>query len=112
MAGVGIAYLPDFLSQPHLDSGALIPIMTRFPPAEAGLYVIRSPSRHPARKVRVLAELLSEAFGEDSARGGTPGEGRSRRPTGNSSQGGWRKKEIGRNAPPTLVKFVPNKHNP
>ena len=58
VAGVGVAWLPDAVTNPYVASGALIPIMTRFPPPPAGAYVIRPPSRHPSRKVRVLTELL------------------------------------------------------
>ena len=59
-AGLGIAYLPDWLTHEHLASGALVPVMTRYPPPPAGAYVIRPPGQHPARKIRVLTELLVE----------------------------------------------------
>ncbi|OUM03681.1 LysR family transcriptional regulator [Variovorax sp. JS1663] len=59
-AGLGIAYLPDWLTHEHLASGALVPVMTRHPPPPAGAYVIRPPGQHPARKIRVLTELLIE----------------------------------------------------
>ena len=62
VAGLGIAYLPDSLTYEYLASGALVPIMTRYPPPPAGAYVIRPPSQHPARKVRVLTEMLIECF--------------------------------------------------
>ncbi|KYH00047.1 LysR family transcriptional regulator [Bradyrhizobium sp. DOA1] len=59
-AGLGIAYLPDRLTHAHLASGALVPVMTRYPPPPAGAYMIRPPGQHPARKIRVLTELLIE----------------------------------------------------
>jgi len=62
-AGLGIAYLPDFLTDHYVASGALVPVMTRFPVPEAGIFVVRPPGAHPARKVRVLTELLIEHFG-------------------------------------------------
>jgi len=61
-AGLGIAYLPNGLTHELLATGALVPVMTRYPPPPAGIYVIRPPGQHPARKVRVLAELLIECF--------------------------------------------------
>jgi DNA-binding transcriptional LysR family regulator len=64
LAGVGIAWLPDGLTDQYVASGALVPVMTRHPPPPAGLYVVRPPSQHPARKVRVLTELLIECFGQ------------------------------------------------
>jgi DNA-binding transcriptional LysR family regulator len=63
VAGLGIAALPDFLSENYLASGALVHVMTRYPPPEGGIYVIRPPGGHPARKLRVLTELMIEYFG-------------------------------------------------
>ena len=63
IAGLGIAALPDFLTEAALASGALVPVMSRYPVPEAGIFVVRPPGRHPARKVRVLTELLIEHFG-------------------------------------------------
>jgi DNA-binding transcriptional LysR family regulator len=62
LAGLGIAYLPDGLIHEHLVSGALVPVMTRHPIPVAGAYVVRPPGQHPARKVRVLTEMLIECF--------------------------------------------------
>ncbi|MFC3692485.1 LysR family transcriptional regulator [Chenggangzhangella methanolivorans] len=64
VAGLGVAALPDCLTDEHVTSGALVPVMTRHPPPAAGVYVVRPPGLHPARKVRVLTELLIEMFGE------------------------------------------------
>jgi DNA-binding transcriptional LysR family regulator len=62
VAGLGIAWLPDGLTNEYVASGALVPVMTRYPPPPAGIYVIRPPGHHPVRKVRVLTELLVECF--------------------------------------------------
>ncbi|MEP7454572.1 LysR family transcriptional regulator [Phyllobacterium sp. SB3] len=63
-AGLGIAYLPDCLTHEHVVSGALVPIMTRYPPPPAGTYVVRPPGQHPARKIRILTELVIEFFNQ------------------------------------------------
>ena len=63
-AGLGIAYLPDCLTYEHVNSGALVPIMTRYPPPPTGVYVVRPPGQHPARKIKMLTELLIESFGQ------------------------------------------------
>ena len=63
LAGLGIAGLPDFLVADHLASGALVRVLTNYPLPEAGLYVVRPPASHPARKIRVLTDLLIERFG-------------------------------------------------
>ncbi|MBU1336719.1 MAG: LysR family transcriptional regulator [Alphaproteobacteria bacterium] len=64
LAGLGIAWLPDCLVDEHLASGALVPVLTRFPPPVAGVYVVRPPGQYPARKVQVLTEMLIEHFGK------------------------------------------------
>jgi DNA-binding transcriptional LysR family regulator len=64
VAGLGIAYLPNCLTHDSLASGALVPIMTDYPPPPAGAYVVRPAGQHPAQKIRVLTELLIEFFGE------------------------------------------------
>ncbi|ATB27063.1 LysR family transcriptional regulator [Melittangium boletus DSM 14713] len=63
-AGLGIAYLPDGLTNEFVISGALVPVMTRFPPPPAGIYVIRPPGQSPTRKIRVLTEMLIESLSE------------------------------------------------
>ena len=63
IAGLGIAALPDFLTEAALASGALVPVMSRYPLPEAGIFIVRPPGRHPARKIRVLTDLLIEHFG-------------------------------------------------
>jgi DNA-binding transcriptional LysR family regulator len=66
LAGLGIAVLPYGLIDEHLASGALVPVMTRYPPPELGIYVVRPPGQQPARKIRVLTEMLVECFGSAS----------------------------------------------
>lgn len=60
VVGLGIAWLPDGLTHDHLASGTLVPVMTDYPPPPAGAYVVRPPGQHPARKIRVLTEMLIE----------------------------------------------------
>ncbi|CUX54938.1 putative transcriptional regulator, LysR family [Agrobacterium tomkonis CFBP 6623] len=62
LAGIGLAGVPDELIKEHLASGALVPVMTHYPPPKLGIYVIRPPGQHPARKIRVLTEMLVECF--------------------------------------------------
>jgi DNA-binding transcriptional LysR family regulator len=63
VAGLGIAWLPDRLIKGYLDSGALVQVMARYPVPTGGMFVVRPPGQHSARKVRVLTELLIEHFG-------------------------------------------------
>ncbi|MFA0997625.1 MULTISPECIES: LysR family transcriptional regulator [Pseudomonas syringae group] len=64
VAGLGGAYLPDCLTYDSIACGALVPIMTRYPPPPAGAYMVRPAGEHPAQKIRVLTELLIEYFGK------------------------------------------------
>lgn len=70
LAGLGIAYLPDWLTRDYVAAGALVPVMERYPPPPAGAYVIRPPGHHPVRKIRVLTELLIEYCNESPDDGG------------------------------------------
>jgi DNA-binding transcriptional LysR family regulator len=63
MHGTEVWRCPDFLTDAHMASGALVPVMTRYPLPDAGIYVVRPPGTRPHRKVRVLTELLVESFG-------------------------------------------------
>jgi DNA-binding transcriptional LysR family regulator len=63
VAGLGIAALPEFLTEKELVSGSLVALMNSYPLTEIGIYNVRPPGHHPARKVRVLTELLIEHFG-------------------------------------------------
>jgi DNA-binding transcriptional LysR family regulator len=67
LAGLGVAVLPDFLIGPHVASGALEPVFTKYSPADAGLYVVRPPGDMP-RKVLVLTDILFEYFGAGQSR--------------------------------------------
>ena len=64
-SGMGIARLPDCIIHEFVISGALVPVMTRYPIPEAGIYVVRRPGRHPERKVRVLTDLLIQFLKSD-----------------------------------------------
>lgn len=74
LEGIGIAYLPGKFAEDHIRSGALVPIMTRYPIPPAGIFVVRPPTQHPARKIRILTEMLIERFG-NSAVGQGAGSG-------------------------------------
>jgi DNA-binding transcriptional LysR family regulator len=67
LAGIGVAGLPDFLIEQHVASGALAPVLTDYPPPDAGLYIVRPPGDLP-RKVRVLTDILLEYFGAVQSR--------------------------------------------
>lgn len=63
VAGLGIAILPDFLTEPHIATGALVTLLVDYPCPEAGIYVVRPPGEFAPRKVRALINILIERFG-------------------------------------------------
>ena len=60
LAGLGLAWLPDDFTRHHTEAGRLVEVMPQFPVPPGGAYVLRPPGQHPARKIRVLTELLIE----------------------------------------------------
>ncbi|MFP5076156.1 LysR family transcriptional regulator [Rhizobium sp. YIM 134829] len=67
LEGLGIARLPNGLTDQHFASGALVEVMPDYPPPTAGIFVVRPPGQHPAKKVRVLTEMLIECFDPSSS---------------------------------------------
>jgi DNA-binding transcriptional LysR family regulator len=62
LAGLGVAALPDFLIDPHVATGALLPVLVDTPPPEGGIYIVRPPGDFPPRKVRALIDIMVERF--------------------------------------------------
>ena len=60
--GLGIALLPEFLLSADLKSGALVPILSKFPADPVTLFVVYPPSRHSSPKIRALVDLAAEWF--------------------------------------------------
>jgi DNA-binding transcriptional LysR family regulator len=60
--------LPDFLINPHVTTGALVPVVADYPVPEAGLFVARPPGDCVPRKVRVLTDILIETFSSAASR--------------------------------------------
>lgn len=64
VAGVGIALVPNGVTEEYVASGALLTLMPHHPPPPAGIYVVRPPAQYPTRKVRTLTDILTECFGQ------------------------------------------------
>jgi DNA-binding transcriptional LysR family regulator len=62
-AGIGIAALPDMIAERYVKRGELTPIMEDWSLPAVGIFVVRPPGQHLARKVRVLTDVLLERFG-------------------------------------------------
>jgi DNA-binding transcriptional LysR family regulator len=64
VAGIGIGYFPFGLTRAYLASGALVTILPQHPSRPAGAFVVRPPGQNPARKIRVLTDMLKDYFRE------------------------------------------------
>ena len=64
LAGLGLGFLSDSVISEHILSGALVPVMVRYPPKPSGIYVVRPPNQNSIRKIHALTEMLIERFGE------------------------------------------------
>lgn len=65
VAGAGVAILPHFTAQPHVESGALRPVLLPWRPAPLSLFALTPAGRDARRRVQVLLDFLAEAFGRD-----------------------------------------------
>jgi DNA-binding transcriptional LysR family regulator len=64
VAGLGVAALPDLMTEPYIAAGVLTPVLRDHPPPDAGIFVVRPPGDFPPRKVKVLIEILLEHFAD------------------------------------------------
>jgi len=71
LAGAALTALPDFTIEAHVACGALTPVLTDYPPPDAGLYVVRPTGDLPPRKVRVPIDIVLEHFGAGQSRAAT-----------------------------------------
>lgn len=72
VAGLGLACLPDDFIDQHLASGALVSVMTRYPPPPAGAYLVRPSGLPPVRKIRALTQVLIEHWNDRDALAALP----------------------------------------
>lgn len=62
LAGLGVLHTLRFMVQPHIDSGALVPVLHEWSAAPNPLSVVYMPNRHLSARVRVFVEWLVELF--------------------------------------------------
>ena len=61
----GIVAVGELIAAPYIDAGTLVPIMTRYSLPPVGVFVVRPPSQHTPRKVRILIDFLVERFKQE-----------------------------------------------
>ena len=62
--GVGIAHEPDFIVNPLLKSGRLVPILANYRPPPYNIYAVYPSRRHLSAKVRAFVDFLVAHFAE------------------------------------------------
>ena len=62
LAGLGVIHTLRFMVQPHIDAGALVPVLTQWSAAPNPLSVVYMPNRHLSARVRVFVDWLVEVF--------------------------------------------------
>ncbi|WP_367595749.1 LysR family transcriptional regulator [Teichococcus deserti] len=58
LAGLGIAYLPESLARPHLDSGALEAVLAEWCPSIPGLFLYYPGHRHVPATLRAFLDTM------------------------------------------------------
>lgn len=64
LAGLGILWLPDYMSKAHLASGELVRLFEGWHLDPMPLYIAFPPNRHVSAKLRVFIEWVAGAMGE------------------------------------------------
>ncbi|WP_137806400.1 LysR family transcriptional regulator [Pseudomonas sp. G(2018)] len=64
LAGMGVLWLPDYMSRPHLARGELLPLFEDWRLDPMPIYVAFPPNRHISRKVRVFIEWVAELMAQ------------------------------------------------
>ena len=60
LAGLGVLWLPEYMAQGHVASGALAPLFADWHADPMPLYIAYPPNRHISRKVRVFIDWIVE----------------------------------------------------
>lgn len=64
LQGLGVVCLPSLLVQPHLDSGALQPVLQGTTPTDLWLYAAYTQRRHNSAALKALIEFLEHRWRE------------------------------------------------
>ena len=64
--GVGIAHEPDFIVNPRIKAGHLLPILLKYQPLPLNIYAVYPSRRHLSAKVRAFVDFLTARFSQKS----------------------------------------------
>jgi DNA-binding transcriptional LysR family regulator len=61
--GLGVTRPPDFMAQPYLDNGSVVPVLSDFAPEPLGIYAVLPSNRYIPHRVSVLINFLATTLG-------------------------------------------------
>jgi DNA-binding transcriptional LysR family regulator len=64
LAGLGVLWLPKYMSEPHQARGELVPLFKGWQLEPMPLYVAFPPNKHVSAKLRVFIEWVAELVGQ------------------------------------------------
>ncbi|MDR3399556.1 MAG: LysR family transcriptional regulator [Pandoraea sp.] len=64
LRGLGLIQVPQFLAQPHIDTGELVEVLTAFRPTPYPISVVYPQNRHLSPKVRAFVDWSAEVIGK------------------------------------------------
>ncbi|MGX9781739.1 LysR substrate-binding domain-containing protein [Janthinobacterium lividum] len=67
VAGLGVLWLPDYMAQPHVARGELLPLFPAWTVDAMPLYLGYPPNRHVSKKLRVFIDWVAELMARHSA---------------------------------------------
>jgi DNA-binding transcriptional LysR family regulator len=60
--GLGITRPPDFMAQPYLDNGSVVPLLSDYEPEPLGIYAVLPSNRYIPHRVSVLIDYLADTL--------------------------------------------------
>lgn len=66
LAGLGVAWLPEYMSKPHVAKGELVPLFEDWQFDTMPMFVAYPPNRHVSAKLRAFIEWMASLMEEDS----------------------------------------------
>ncbi|MBE7376591.1 LysR family transcriptional regulator [Pseudomonas lopnurensis] len=67
LAGLGILWLPDYMSREHLARGELVPLFEHWQLDPMPMYVAYPPNRHVSAKLRVFIDWIAELMAKHAS---------------------------------------------
>jgi DNA-binding transcriptional LysR family regulator len=64
LAGLGVLWLPDYMAQPHVARGALVPLFADWQMDQMPLHIAYAPHRHVSAKLRVFMHWVAELMAQ------------------------------------------------